>query len=205
VLPSFRRKAIEATDPEVAAEEPVSVAGARSRSYTPGKGKATPKRRDQGKRLAEKPPANRREAMRRMRDKQREARKETRAGIMAGKEEFLPNRDRGPERALIRDLVDARRNVATYFILGLFIVIIGSSQAMPAAVRVGTNIFWIVLAVAVIVDYVLLGRKIKRTVRERYPDSKLRMGGNQAYGIMRSLSIRRMRIPSPRVKVGTKV
>jgi hypothetical protein len=125
--------------------------------------------------------------------------------MMAGQDEYLPNRDRGPERALIRDLVDARRSLATYFILGLFVVIIGSSQAMPTPVRVGTNIFWIVLAGAVIVDCVLLARKVKRTVRERFPDSKLRVGGNQAYGIMRAFSMRRLRIPTPRVRVGTKI
>lgn len=207
MLPSFRRKPSDDV-PEQPAEEadaPVSVAGARSRSYTPGKGKATPKRRDAGRRPLEKPPANRREALRRMREKQRVERTERRAGMMAGKEEYLLRRDQGPERALIRDLVDARRNLASYFIIGLFIVIIGSSQAMPPAVRFGTNIFWIVLAMAVIVDSVILAQKIKKTLRQRFPNSTLRMGANYVYGVMRAFSFRRLRMPAPRVKVGEKI
>jgi Protein of unknown function (DUF3043) len=179
------------------------VAGARSRAYTPGKGRATPKRKEASRRTAEKPPANRREAMRRMRQKERETRAERRAGMVAGKEEYLLPRDRGPERALIRDIVDSRRNVATYFLAGALVVIVGSSAAMPPAVRFASNVFWVVIALGVIGDSVLLSRKIKRVLGERLPKSTPRRG-NYFYGIMRTLSFRRLRIPAPRLRVGDK-
>ena len=40
-------------------------------------------------------------------------------------------------------------------------MIIGSSGAMPPAVQLGANMFWVVLAVGVIVDSFLLTRKVE--------------------------------------------
>ena len=206
----FRRKSSELVADAVAEseDEPAEAEDARTRprGYTPSKrelGKATPKRKPGG-RPAEPPPANRREAMRRMREKQRQSRAEARAGMRAGKEEFLLSRDKGSDRALIRDIVDSRRNVATYFLPGAFIVIIGSSGAMPAVVRFGANLFWFLLAIAVVIDSLLLGRLVKRLLNERLPKTPLRRG-TYWYAIMRSLSFRRIRMPAPRVKPGQKI
>jgi len=210
----FRRKSADlvtdSLDEANAAESDgavATVAGSRTRGYTPSKkdlGKITPKRKAGG-RIAEPPPANRREATRRMRQKQREARAEARAGMMAGKEEYLLPRDKGPEKAVVRDLVDARRNVATYFLPGALIVLLGSSAAMPPQVRVGANLFWFLLALGVVVDSVLLSRRIKKVIGERFPQSTTRPRSHYWYAIMRSLSFRRMRMPAPRVKLGDKV
>jgi Protein of unknown function (DUF3043) len=216
VLSLFRRKPADAeadatpsTDAgadaaEDAADDAPIEPVFRSKAYTPSKkdlGKITPKRKAGGRRPSEPPPANRREALRRMRLKQRESRAEARAGMMAGKEEFLFPRDKGPDRALVRDVVDSRRNVASYFLLGALIVLIGSSQAMPPVVRYVADLLWAFLAVAVIVDSILLVRKVKRRLRERFPKEAVRRGTG-FYAIMRSLSFRRMRMPAPRVKIG---
>jgi Protein of unknown function (DUF3043) len=216
VLSLFRRKPADAeadatpsTDAgadaaEDAADDAPIEPVFRSKAYTPSKkdlGKITPKRKAGGRRPSEPPPANRREALRRMRLKQRESRAEARAGMMAGKEEFLFPRDKGPDRALVRDVVDSRRNVASYFLLGALIVLIGSSQAMPPVVRYVADLLWAFLAVAVIVDSILLVRKVKRRLRERLPKEAVRRGTG-FYAIMRSLSFRRMRMPAPRVKIG---
>jgi hypothetical protein len=187
-------------------EKPVaSAAGIPRKAYTPSKkemGQTTPKRKVGG-RVVQPPPANRREALKRTRDKQRESRAEARAGMMAGKEEYLPARDKGPERLLVRNIVDARRNAASYFLPAAFIVIIGASQAMPPIVRAAANIFWVLIAAAVIVDSVILSRKVRKLVTERYP--KGQTTGHTWYAVMRSISIRRMRIPAPQVKLGQKV
>jgi hypothetical protein len=205
----FRRKAepslIEDATSAESDKPATSVAGIPRKAYTPSKkelGQATPKRKVGG-RVVQPPPANRREALKRMREKQRESRREAREGMMSGKEEFLPVRDKGPERALVRNIVDSRRNAASYFLPAAFIVIIGASQAMPPAVRYAANLFWVLIAVAVIVDSVLLSRKVKRLVTERFP--KGQTSGHTWYAIMRSISIRRMRIPAPQVKLGQKV
>jgi hypothetical protein len=178
---------------------------AARRSYTPSKkeqGKVTPKRA-QGGRKVEPPPANRREAMKRQREKQRQARLEARAGMMAGKDEYLPKRDQGPERALARDIVDSRRNLASYFIPVAFLLIIGTSQAMPAAVRLGANMLTFTMIAGVILDSFLLTRRLKKAMHAKYPKALAR--SHYSYAIMRSLSIRRMRIPGPKVKLGQKI
>ena len=205
----FRRKPDDdVTDSSPQEESSVAtVAGARTKSYTPSKkelGKITPKRKAGG-RVVEAPPANRREAMKRARLKQRESRAEQRAGMMAGKEEYLLNRDKGPERRLVRDIVDARRNLASYLLPAVFIVFIAGYGSMPGQVRLYANILWFAFAFAVVVDSVLLSRRIKKLLTERFPRSDVRPRSVYLYAIMRSLSFRRMRMPAPQVKPGTKI
>lgn len=177
-------------------------AGVRPKAYTPGKGKATPKRSQARRRTAEPPPKDRKEAYRRMRDRQKEERAEARAAMMAGDEKFLPERDRGPERQLVRNIVDARRNIGTWFFAGAIVILIGTWPGVPNPIRFAFDIFWVVLLVAVLIDSMLLARLIKKLVWGRFPKTNERRGRLYFYGIMRSLTLRRMRIPGPQVKVG---
>lgn len=193
--------------PAEAAPAPSSNAPS-SKGYTPSKrerGLVTPKRPSAQGRRVEPAPSNRREANRRMREKQRAARAEQRAGMMAGDERYLLPRDRGGERALVRDLVDSRRTVGTWFFAGAFVVLIGSSAAMPPVVQFASNVLWVVLAVGTIADSVLICRRVRRLVRTRFPKTDQRMGGLYAYAVMRGLTFRRMRVPKPRVALGTKI
>jgi hypothetical protein len=202
----FRRKpADDAATTSDAAE--ASAAPPRPKGYTPSKkelGVATPKRASTARRVTEAAPANRREAMKQMRERQREERAEAAAGMRAGDERFLLARDRGAERALVRDLIDARRTVGTYFFGGALVVLIGTTVRIPA-VQLASNLLWALLAIAVIVDSVLISMRIKKVVRERFPKSTQRIGSLQLYGVMRALSFRRMRVPKPRVQLGDKV
>jgi hypothetical protein len=187
----FRRKSAD-----IVADTPTTEpadATSRPKGYTPSKkelGVATPKRVNSQRRAAEPAPANRRAAS---------------AGMRAGDERYLLARDRGPERALIRDIVDSRRTVGTWFFAGAIIVLLGSSTRMPVAVQVGANLLWAVLAVAVIVDSWLIARKVKKLVAERFPKTTQRRGSLSMYGIMRGLTFRRMRVPKPRVQIGEKI
>jgi hypothetical protein len=197
----FRRKS---ADTPVAVEQPAvpSVAGAKTRAYTPSKrdlGHATPKRKAGG-RAVEPAPANRKEAMKRSREKAREQRAEARAGMMAGKEEYLMARDKGPERRLVRDIVDSRRNAASYFLPGALIVVLGSSGTMPSYVQLAANVFWVLLALSVVIDSFILTRRVRRLVGERFP--KARPRSLYWYAIMRSLNFRKLRMPAPQVKLG---
>ena len=51
----------------------------------------------------------------------------------------------------------------------------------------------------------VLGSKIKKLVRDRFPKTTQRMGSLYLYGIMRGLTFRRMRVPKPQVALGTKL
>jgi hypothetical protein len=199
----FRRKTADTADPTTAAPAgsvttPADKAG--------GKGRPTPKRRDAqaGRKLIEPPPGDRKEAAKRMRERQRTERIEAREGMMRGDERYLFPRDRGPVRGLVRDLVDARRNVGTFFLAGALVVLVGGSVNIPE-VRLGANIVWFLLILALLFDSILLSRAIKRTVAERFPDSDEKLSRLYLYGVLRSTVFRRMRTPRPRVSVGQSV
>jgi hypothetical protein len=208
----FRRKpadVVEDEAPSSGAEVDEEAEAARPKGYTPSKkelGVETPKRASANRRRAVEPaPANRREAMKRMREKQRADRREASAGMRAGDERYMLARDRGPERLLVRNVVDSRRTVGTWFFGGALIVLIGSSGAMPPAIRLVSNMLWAVLALGVLIDSVLISRKVKRLVRERFPKTTQRMGSLYLYSITRSITFRRMRMPKPKVQIGDAV
>nr|WP_245736677.1 DUF3043 domain-containing protein [Micromonospora pattaloongensis] len=202
-MPSlFRRKSTTLV------EEPIAVSTAtdestpaRAKGHTPSKkelGKVTPKRPAMGRRpVAETPPATKEEARARRRAQRAEAAAEFRR-------EGGP-RDRGPERALARDVVDSRRTVGTWFFGGALVVLIGSAQTMPPIVRLVSNVLWVVLALGVVIDSVLISRKIKKLVLQRFPKTDQKMGSLYLYAIMRAITFRRMRVPAPRVELGDKI
>ncbi|MEU4241088.1 DUF3043 domain-containing protein [Actinoplanes sp. NPDC026619] len=201
----FRRKSADVATPDSAEE--VTEAAPRPKSYTPSKkelGQVTPKRQSTGRKVNAPAPENRREAMKQMRERQRVERAEATEGMRNGDERYLLARDRGPERALIRNYIDSRRTVGTWFFGGALIVLIGST-IQNKQVQLASNLLWALLAVAVIVDSVLIARKVKKLVNERFPKSDQRMGALQFYGVMRGLTFRRMRVPKPQVELGQKL
>lgn len=74
-----------------------------------------------------------------------------------------------------------------------------------SAVQYAGNIVFLLMVLAVVVDGVLLSRRIKRILPERLPKSAPKWGGLYFYGVMRAVSFRRMRVPRPRVNLGDKV
>jgi hypothetical protein len=206
----FRRKSADLVEDAVAdaASTEATATASRRRGYTPSKqelGKITPKRPPAGA-VREAPPTDRKEAMRRARAKQAAARAEQRAGMMSGDERYLGPRDQGPERALVRDIVDSRHTAGTWFFSFAFVLLLVSMvRVLPGQFVVTANMIWLLLGFGVIFDSFLISRKIKRLVRERFPKSQHKMSGLYMYAVMRSLSYRRFRIPKPRVKVGAKI
>jgi len=205
----FRRKSSDSDLVDSAIEEVEDAEeSAPVKGRTPSKrelGVPTPKRSSPHVRRPDPPPANRREATRRMRERQRAQRAESMEGMKRGDEKYLRPRDKGPERALVRDIVDARRTVGTWFFGGALIVLIGSSAAMPPAIRLVANLLWALLALGVVLDAILISRKIKKLIGERFPDTTQRPRSLYLYGIMRSITFRRMRMPKPRVDIGEAV
>jgi hypothetical protein len=203
-LPFLRKPEPAAT----AVEEPEPAATpVRPRAHTPSKrdlGQVTPKRKAGG-RVVQPPPANRREALKRMREKDRQSRAEAMAGMREGKEEFLPPRDKGPERSLVRDIVDARRNVASFFLPGLLVIMVGMSGAMPWQVQLGAQILWVMMIVAVAIDSFILTRQVRKLLLQRFPKSTTPPRRHYYYAIMRTFQFRRWRIPKAKVNIGQAV
>jgi hypothetical protein len=201
----FRRKSADVATPDPV-EEVVPDAASRPKSYTPSKkelGLTTPKRASTSRKSGGAAPENRREATRQMRQRSREERDERTAGMRNGDERFMLVRDRGPERRLVRDIVDSRRTIGTWFFGGALIVLVGTTVRIQA-IQFASNILWALLAIGVVVDSILIAAKIKRLTRERFPKTTQRIGSLQIYGVMRALTFRRMRVPKPKVALGDK-
>jgi hypothetical protein len=197
----FKRKPAEA----VVEEADSTSEQDQPKGYTPSKrelGKSTPKRRDDVRRRPEAPPADRKEAAKRAREKAREDRTERRAAMMAGDDRYLLPRDKGPERALVRDIVDRRLTIGTWFFGGALLVLIGSSRAMPPIVQLVSNLLWALLALGTIADSAFMAFQIRKMMAQRFPKSTQRMGPLYLYAAMRGLTFRKLRVPKPRVKIG---
>ena len=207
----FRRKSADLVSDATAtvSAETEASAAPKAKAYTPSKkelGVATPKRTSAQRRHdTAAAPANRREAYKQMRERQKVERAEASAGMRAGDERYLLARDRGPERALVRAIVDSKRTAGTWFFAGAIIVFIGSTGRMPVQVQLGANLLWAILAIAVIADSILISRRVKKLVTARHPSTTQRMGSLYLYGIMRGLTFRRMRMPKPQVELGDKI
>jgi len=172
-----------------------------------GKGRPTPKRTEaQGRRSGPvpPPPTTRKEAYRRQREQQAAGRGSAREAAARGDESALPARDRGPERRLVRDLVDARRNAGSIFLVVAALVLIGYFIPNPA-VQSYTLFVYMAFFLVIIADSVILGRKIKKAVAQRFPNTQQRSRSLVWYGISRATMIRRWRFPKPQVALGAEV
>lgn len=205
----FRRKGSDLVHDQVSeVQDPGQVATApvrRPKAYTPKKGEATRKRGSQAVRRPEPPAADRKEALKRARTRQRQERGEARERMLAGDEKYLLRRDKGPVRRLARDVVDSRHNAATFFFVGLFVSMLGTGQGLPGSIRIASNLLFLVVLAAGIVDTLVILRRIKRLGRERCPKETEGYRGLFFYVAMRTITFRRMRMPRPQVKIGHKI
>ncbi|MFZ0906173.1 MAG: DUF3043 domain-containing protein [Mycobacterium sp.] len=129
---------------------------------------------------------------------------ERRDRMMAGDERYLLTRDQGPVRRFVRDLVDARRNV-----LGLFmpsaLMLLFVMFARPQLAQSYMSYAMTVLMAVMLLDGIILGRKVARRVDEKFPndtESRWKLG---LYAASRASQMRRMRAPKPQVKHGASV
>lgn len=165
------------------------------------KGRPTPKRKDaQSQRIVSSlAPASTKEEKKRAREQSRASRNASRAAYLRGEESAMPLRDRGPARRQVRNIVDARRSIGEYFLPIIFVVLLLSVFPVPALQYGAIALMYAVLLTAAI-DGVFLSRKIKREIRNRFPDSPTK--GLGLYGWLRSTQMRRLRTPHPQVKAG---
>jgi len=173
----------------------------KAQDPTSKKGRPTPKRKEaESKRIVSSlAPASSKEEKRRAREQSRAARNANRAAYLRGEESALPLRDKGPARRYVRNLVDSRKSIGEYFLPIIFVVLLLSIFPVAALQYGGIALMYAVL-LAAIVDGIFLSRKIKREVRNRFPDTPTK--GLGLYGWLRSTQMRRLRTPHPQVKPG---
>jgi hypothetical protein len=167
-----------------------------------GKGRPTPKRKEaesarkQGITVPKDPKAARRAA----RERDREARAKSRAGLMAGDPAYFPRRDAGPVKAQVRDYIDRRRTVGEFFVPFAFVVLLMGLVNNPT-VQTAVVYVWTSVLLLVVLDTILVGILLGRSLRKDYPAKSDRKGA-VSYGVLRALQLRRFRIPPPRIKAG---
>jgi hypothetical protein len=205
----FRRRSSDAPDVlDAEAEAPETGADEESprvrSSLTPPKGAPTPKRSEAqaNRRQPYQAPADRKAAAQQSRQRDRTERIRRSDAVQRGESWAMPPKDRGPVRALARDVVDARRGIGEWYMLMVVLLVVllivpGNTTKLVAD---GVVLF---LLVVIVIEGWFVGNKVRRLAAERYPGESTR--GVLLYTIMRGISLRRMRIPKPRVERGDKV
>jgi hypothetical protein len=191
-------------------------------SATAPKGRPTPKRSQATRKRGPVAPAPMTSAEARRRRKEmrqklsREERKtekvqrraamaERREKMMAGEDAYLLPRDKGPVRRFARDVVDSRRNVLGLFMpaaLGLIFIML----AVPSVqVQRLLSPAMLVLVLVMVIDGLIVGRKVNRLVDAKFPDNTESGWKLGFYAASRASQLRRMRAPRPMVNRGEKV
>ncbi|MDT3398811.1 DUF3043 domain-containing protein [Streptomyces sp. B1866] len=165
------------------------------------KGRPTPKRSEarNPRRTVANTPADRKDAAKRRRETRRTALTRQREALATGDERYLPPRDKGPVRRFARDYVDSRFVVAEFF-LPLAVVILVLSLFRAGPLQSYVLLLWMAVIFLIVVNSAVIAVRLKRELRRRFPDENLR--GAVPYALMRTLQMRRLRLPKPQVGRG---
>jgi len=205
----FRRRSSDTPDVldgEVSDQDSAALGGdrpARS-SITPKKAGPTPKRSEaqSNRRGPYAAPSDRRSAAQAGKARDRGDRARRAQAMQRGEEWALPAKDRGPVRALARDVVDSRRGVSEYYLIAvipIFVLIF-----LPyASIKLVADFVVLAILIVVTTEGFFVGRRVLRLAQERYPGQSTR--GVRLYAAMRGTQMRRLRVPKPRVERGAKV
>lgn len=171
-----------------------------------GKGRPTPKRSEAvAKRRKPVVTPRGKGAAKVTKEERREQRRKVREAMLSGDERYLPPLAAGPERALVRDVVDARRSFGWLAIPAWFVGIALSMIPTAPTQIVGTLTFPLLIGL-LILDSVAAAKAVGRALDAKWPD-----GTDQPrkklvwYGVARNTQFRRQRRPRPRVERGAEL
>lgn len=165
------------------------------------KGRPTPKRSEaqSQRRSVANTSMTRKDASKRQREERRSQLERQRQALAGGDERYLPARDKGPVRKFARDWIDSRFNVAEFF-LPMAVVILVLSMVRVGSLQSIALLLWLVVIVLIVLDSFVTVFRLRKALPERFPDHNRK--GAVAYALMRSLQMRRLRLPKPQVKRG---
>jgi hypothetical protein len=164
-----------------------------------GKGRPTPKRSEAERRRRQPytAPADRKDAVRQSKDKDRTTRARRYAAAKRGEDWALPRKDQGPVRALARDYVDSRRRISEYYMYAVGALVI---LLFVPALRLYADYVVLGIVVVMVTEGWFVGRQVVRLAQQRFPAESTR--GIRWYSALRSTQIRKLRMPAPRIKPG---
>lgn len=196
----FRSRAKE----EKAPADAVVTDSKQPRDPQAKKGRPTPKRSEaqSQRRSVANTSTSRKDAAKRQRDERRAQMDRQRQALAGGDERYLPARDKGPVRKFARDFIDSRFNVAEFF-LPMAVVILVLSVVRVGSLQTVALLLWLVVIVLIVLDSLVTGFRLRKRLAERFEGQNRR--GAVAYALMRSLQMRRLRLPKPQVKRGARL
>lgn len=192
----FGRKKDQSLQEELAAQ-------AAAEEARPGaKNRPTPKRREaEAARLQPLVPADRKVAAQDAKLRERQERVRRRMAMERGEEWALLPRDRGPQRAFVRNYVDSRWSIGEFvlpiMVLGLPMTVIFPLNSV--GYTVGFSIVYGIFALF-IADTLWMWSRLRRAIPAKFGQAPQK--GTFFYAMSRSMSIRRTRLPRPTVKRG---
>ena len=135
----------------------------------------------------------------------KEARARGRQSRMEQRETAMRAQEAQPGKVLMRDWVDSRRGITQYSMPALMFMLMVSLLVTSFGVLVTAILSyatWLVMAL-IVADLFRMWFGYKKLHAERLPREPLK--GLLSYGINRSINLRRLRMPAPRVKPGDKI
>ncbi len=169
-----------------------------------GKGRPTPTRKEAqaAAKARAKAPRTRREMAAYQRKHKTESSKKIRQAMKDGDERYFLARDQGPVRRFIRDYVDARFSFLEIMIPVMLVTLVLGYSGNATLAEVG-NFVLIGMFLLIIVDMVTLRFRLRRELTKRFPEEPTK--GTTYYAITRAMQMKFMRLPKPKVKIGTQL
>jgi len=162
-----------------------------------GKGRPTPTRKE--REAANKRPLvgnKSKEAREAERERQKAEREKARKLAIAGDDRYLLARDRGPQRKILRDVLDNRYTLIEGLMPMMILFLIVTSFTPTTAQNIITLVMILAL-LTVSVEALVISRKATEVIREKLgADVKLQRG-NYFYVVTRGIQPRPLRLPKP--------
>ncbi len=182
---------------EADAEHPQIPSEASAPAPTPGK----PAKKDV-------PTPSRREAEAARRERlnpslsPKELRAKERQAKAAMRDEQFSKAEATPGKVLLRDFVDSRRGIAQWSLPLMMITLAVSLAVSMFSPEAATSItvFTYSMFLLIILDLIVMWRRFRKLAAQRIPNESLK--GLLGYMLNRSINLRRLRMPAPRVKPG---
>lgn len=169
-----------------------------------GKGRPTPRRRDQeaANKARAKTTLTRQERADALRQQRLAGQGKTRQAMRTGDERYLPARDRGPVKRFVRDWVDSHFMVGEALLPLLVVVLLLSFVSGHRFALIG-DVVVVLVVVVVAVNSVAMHFALRRELAKHCPGQSY--AGTTYYAILRSTQLRFLRMPKPQVKMGAEL
>jgi hypothetical protein len=166
-----------------------------------GKGRPTPSRKEAeaAAKARAKAPRSRKEQAAAQRSQRAESSRKVREAMKTGDERYFLARDKGPERRFIRDYVDARFSFLELMIPAMLVTLVLGYSGNAALGRI-SNLMLFGMFLLIIIDILTIRFRLRRELVKRFPNETHK--GTTWYAVSRSMQMKFMRLPKPRVRIG---